>query len=130
MATPTIDALAQAIATDLNAEVDYWPEFERKEITSERILVVPSGIDYKQLSRADVQTDYHFSVGVLRRIRNEDEVSDLVERVQSFGRTMVGRKFGSIRCVEVKYEPLYSIDLLRERRQFTAVIRLTFRTIG
>lgn len=124
-----IDALAKSVALMINGVVDYWPEFERREITSERLVVVPTGMERGFASRGLCQTDYLIDVGVLRRV-TEDDVPLLVKQVGKFGRTLLGCHFGEAQCVEVKYEPLYSVEHLRERQQFTAVLRLRLRTIG
>ena len=127
MTEMTIDALANSVALQVEGAVDYWPEYDRKDITSERIVVTPEGIAYAHMSRNLVQTDYLIAVGILRRA-TEDDVPGLVKKVQRLGRMLLGRQFIAARCVDVKYDPLYSIDHLRERRQFTAVLRLTLRT--
>lgn len=127
----SIHAIAQDLAQMVGGTVDYLPEFERREIVEKKIIVVPQGIERTQLSRADVQTDYTFSVGVLKRIASEDELPEMIDEVQALGRSILGaRSTLGGRFIAVDYEPLYAVDLLRERRQFTAVLKITFRTVN
>lgn len=127
----TINTLAIELAETIGGTVDFIPEFERREIIEKKIIVVPQGIERTQLSRADVQTDYTFSIGVLKRIASEDELPGMIEEVQALGRSILGSHsiYGG-RCIAVDYEPLYAVELLRERRQFTAVLKVTFRMVN
>lgn len=121
-------SVAQMVALDIDAEVDYWPEFGRREISSEKLLVVPAGVTYTRLSRATVATDYILHIGLLRRV-TEDDVPGLVERLQTLGKKLLDKLYNGFRCVSVVYDPLYAVNLLRERRQFTGIIKVTLRGI-
>lgn len=126
----TINTLAMELAETIGGTVDFIPEFERREIIEKKIIVVPQGIERAQLARAVVQTDYIFSIGVLKRIASEDELPGMIEEVQTLGRSILGSySIHGGRCIAVDYEPLYAVELLRERRQFTAVLKVTFRMV-
>ncbi len=121
-----IERLATAVALRLDGTVTHWPEYERREVTREQVLIVPSGIAYKFLSRAHTQADYHLDVGVLRRA-TEDDIPALLKRVETLAKGLTGAVFEGFRCIEVKHEPLYSLEYLREKRLFVGILKLTFR---
>lgn len=125
-----IDAVAQAVALHHSAEVDYWPEFNRADITSRRVIVVPSGIEFTRESRGDVVASFTLLLGVLQRVTSEDDVPELVAYIQTLGRSLLGQSFAGCRVVSAEYDPLYAPELLREKGQFTGVIKLTLRGVA
>ena len=56
-----------------------------------------------------------------------DPLMALVEELQALFRLRRLSGFPPAICIRTANEPLYSIDHLDEYRQFTSVIRLTFR---
>nr|DAQ58219.1 MAG TPA: hypothetical protein [Caudoviricetes sp.] len=123
-----IERLAMAIALQIDGFVTFWPEYERRDIVSEKRLVVPSGIVYKQLNRRDTQKDYRIDIGLLSRA-TEDDVGPLVEKLEGLAKRFVGGSVNGLACVDVRHDPLYSVELLREKRLFVGVLKLTFRGV-
>ena len=124
--------LAQAVADEISvpgeAEVAFAPEFDLKGLKEMKIVVVPSGLEMKPISRSSSEDTMRIQVGVLRQC-SEDDIVDLVNTVITIGRGFLDRKVAGATCVDVKYVPLYSPEHLRERRQFTGVVELVFKSV-
>ena len=124
--------LAEAVAAEISApgeaEVAFAPEFDLKDLKEMRVVVVPSGLEMKPISRSASEDTMHIQVGVLKRC-TEDDIVDLVNTVVSIGRGFLDRRVAGAVCTEVKYLPLYAPEHLRERRQFTGVVELVFKSV-
>ena len=122
-------ALAEAVAAELadyRAEVLFCPEFELREIDEMKVVVVPLAVEYKTVSRAAHEEILKVQIGFLKRC-DEDALAGLLDTVEGLGLRFLGRKFGDAACVGVAYNPIYSPEHFRERRQFTSVIELSFK---
>ncbi|OQA79892.1 MAG: hypothetical protein BWY31_04134 [Lentisphaerae bacterium ADurb.Bin242] len=123
--------IANAVAAELSdyhAEVLFFPEFELRELEEMRVVVVPTGTEYKTLSRAAHEELPKVQVGFLKR-GCEDELPELLQLVEGLGLGFLNRRLAGAMCVCVAYNPIYSPEHLRERGQFTSVIELTFKTV-
>lgn len=123
--------IAEAVTAELaeyNAELVFFPEFELRELETMRVAVVPTGTEYKILSRSSHEEVLKVSVGFLKR-GCEDELSELLKLVEGLGVGFLGRNLAGATCVAVAFNPIYSPDHLRERSQFTSVIELAFKQI-
>ena len=103
----------------------YAPELDLKGIKELRIIVAPAGLDMKPISRGFCEDALKIHIGVLKKC-TEDDLPDLVNTVVTIGRSFLDKRLEGATCVKVAYNPLYFPDHLRERRQFTGVIELTF----
>ncbi|MGN0847880.1 MAG: hypothetical protein ACI4RA_10920 [Kiritimatiellia bacterium] len=121
-------AVADAISVPGEAEVSFAPEFDLKGLREMKVVVVPSGLEMKPISRSASEDTMHIQVGVLKKC-TEDEIVDLVNTVITIGRSFLDRKVAGATCVDVKYLPLYAPEHLRERRQFTGVVELVFKSV-
>ena len=89
----------------------------------------PGGVAHSLLSRAHREDALQVQVGVLKRT-TEDEVVDLVSFVEGLAVGFLGKILGGCaRCTKTEHVPLYVPEHLRERRQFTGVVELTFKEI-
>ena len=122
------EAVAAEITEPVKAEVLFAPELDLKTLKEMRIIVVPVGIDMKPLSRGCSEDSLKVQIGVLKKC-TEDDVPELVKLVETLGRGFLDKRLADATCMAVKYNPLYSPEHLRERRQFTGVIELTFLTV-
>lgn len=120
------EGVAKAVSDD--AEVQFIPEFDLKALKEMRVVVVPAGIGHKMKARTIREDDLKIHVGVLKRC-TEDEVVDLINTVSGIGLDLLYREIEGAKCIMVEYSPLYHPDHLREKRQFTGVLELTFREI-
>ena len=110
--------LAEAVASEIGeagtAEVMFAPELDLKGLREMRIIVVPLGLEMKPIARKS----------------SEDEVVDLINTVVTIGKDFLDKKLEGATCLDVKYNPLYSAEHLRERRQFTGVVELHFKAVS
>lgn len=124
--------MAEAVAAELaeyHAEVMFFPEFELRELEAMRVAVVPTGTEYKTVTRSSHEELLKVQIGFLKR-GCEDELPELLQLVEGLGLGFLNRKLAGATCVGVSYNPIYSPEHLRERGQFTSVIELTFKRFG
>jgi len=123
--------LANLVADKLHeyhAEVRFAPEFDLRNLETMRIVVAPHSTEYKALTRTAHEELIKIQIGVLKRC-SEDELSAMLPFVETLGLSFLNKKLGGAMCVGVAYDPIYSAEHLRERRQFTSVIELTFKLV-
>ena len=121
--------LAEAVASEVEGELMCAPELDLKGIREMRVIVVPAGLGVKPISRGASEDSMKIQVGVLKKC-TEDEVVDLVNTVITIGRSFLDRKLAGATCTHIEYNPLYDPTHLRERRQFTGVVELTFKAVS
>ena len=118
--------LAEAVAASIEgAELSFAPEYDLKGLKTRKIVVVPAGIESKPTARDRLEDRYKIHVGLLKKC-TEDDVPELVREVVRIGQGFLQKYVGGMRCMKTEYVPLYSPEHLRERRQFTGVVELTF----
>ena len=123
--------LAEGVARDIgDAEVELAPEFSLKDVKEKmRIVVVPVGIKHRMVTRSHREDILAIQVGVLRKA-TEDDLVDLVNYVQTLALHFLHRTICGAKCVKVEHSPLYVPDHMRERRQFTGIIELSFKEVN
>lgn len=121
--------LAEAVASEVEGDLMFAPELDLKGIREMRVIVVPAGLGVKPISRGASEDTMKIQVGVLKKC-TEDEVVDLVNTVITIGRSFLDRKLAGATCTHIEYNPLYDPTHLRERRQFTGVVELTFKAVS
>ena len=121
--------LAEAVASEVEGDLMFAPELDLKGIREMRVNVVPAGLGVKPISRGASEDSMKIQVGVLKKC-TEDEVVDLVNTVITIGRSFLDRKLAGATCTHIEYNPLYDPTHLRERRQFTGVVELTFKAVS
>lgn len=121
--------LAEAVASEVEGDLMFAPELDLKGIREMRVIVVPAGLGVKPISRGASEDSMKIQVGVLKKC-TEDEVVDLVNTVITIGRSFLDRKLAGATCTHIEYNPLYDPNHLRERRQFTGVVELTFKAVS
>ena len=122
--------LAEGVAEEIGdgAEVMFAPEFDLKGIKEKRIVVVPAGIETKPNARDYLEDRLKVQVGILKKC-TEDDVPALIREAVALGRRFLHKWVARVRCVKAECNPLYSPEHLRERRQFTGVVELTFLSV-
>lgn len=125
--------LAEAVAAELSdygAEVSLAPEFDLGDVKDMKVVVVPAGVAHNLVARGHHEDVVKVQVGILKRA-SRDEVVDLVSFAEYLAVGFLGRILcGSARCMKAENAPLYVPEHLRERRQFTGVVELTFKEIA
>ena len=120
---------AESVASEVEGDLMFAPELDLKGIREMRVIVVPAGLGVKPISRGASEDSMKIQVGVLKKC-TEDEVVDLVNTVITIGRSFLDRKLAGATCTHIEYNPLYDPTHLRERRQFTGVVELTFKAVS
>ena len=124
--------LAEAVAAELadyHAEVSFCPEFKLRDIDEMKVVVVPLAVEYKTISRAVHEQVLKVQIGFLKRC-DEDALNGLLRTVEGLGLGFLGRKLADATCFGVAYNPIYFPEHFRERRQFTSVMELSFKTFS
>ena len=138
-----ITDIAEAVKDELNdsefsqtfkAVRAYQPVYELPEMKTLHVTVVPRGVEVETSARNLVQHDYGIDVAVQKRFdKNEpdelDPLMTLVEEIIAFFRLRRLEDVPTAICVKAANEPVYSPDHMEKFRQFTSVIRLTFRVV-
>ena len=125
----TLAKSVQAELKDYNAELQLVPEFTLRELDKMKVVVVPFDMEYKFFSRNKKEKVLKLQIGFLKRA-TEDELDGLLTFVSETGFKLLGKKFNDVFCTAVAYNPLYSPDQMRENRQFTCIMELTFLEIN
>ena len=122
--------LADAVAASLGegAEVSFAPEFDLKGPKTRKLVVVPAGIESKPTARDRLEEHLKIQIGLLKKC-TEDDVPALVREVIRIGQGFLQKYVAGLRCMKTEYVPLYAPEHLRERRQFTGVVQLTFLSV-
>jgi hypothetical protein len=124
--------LAEGIAKKIgkDARVSLAPDFTLKEVKDAlRIVVVPVGVAHRMLSRSHREDQFKVQLGVLRK-STEDELEKLVTDVQKLALSFLHAEIGGAVCTQVEHAPLFVPDHLKERRQFTGIVELTFKEVA
>ncbi|MFB3894445.1 MAG: hypothetical protein ACE15C_20785 [Phycisphaerae bacterium] len=141
---PVITDIADAVAAELNGN-DFGtplaavrstkpPEFELADMKDLRVTVVPRGWDSQTATRAAAQCDYQIDIGVQKKVASGDNpeldaLVGLVERIADHFRTHRLTAMPSAVWVRNENVPLYAPEHMKELRQFTSVLTLTFRVL-
>ncbi len=141
MGHPAIDiaaAVAQELATAVllpavTIERLYRPQFELKDLTDPRVLVVPKSVRTEILSRVENRTTVEVDVAVQGRV-NPDSLDDLdammslVDQISAFLNRRRLAAAPSARWSATAHPAIYVPDHLIEQRVFTSVMTLTYQT--
>ncbi len=141
--TATINAIADAVATALNAADwpieftavrSYQPTFELQQMSELKVSVVPPKVESVRAARGLWEQLYTVEIGVQKRpeeLTNAylDPLVELAEAIAIYWETHKdltagGRQF---RCMTVVTETVAYPDDLAERQMFTSVVCLTFK---
>ena len=144
---PVITDIADAVVAELNnapegtfgqaftAQRLNLPEFDLKDMQDLHVTVVPKGVEIAAASRANSQYDWQIDVAVQKKLASADQSEQdgliaLVEEIATFLARRPLSAFPAAVWVRAELPTLYSPEHLRELRQFTSVLTLTYRTIG
>lgn len=135
----TLTDIADAVAVELNqgsfdlpftAQRLNLPEFDLAEMGTLHVTVVPKGVKESYLARNAAQVDYSVDVGVMKRFSDQadqDAMLGLAEEIRTFFRLRRLATYPAAICVGSENDPIYDPAHMREKRQFTSVLTLTFR---
>jgi len=124
-------AIAQEVTealSEFGAVLEFFPEFDLRELEERRVVVVPAGTQYRSLSRNAHEEFPSIQIGVLQRATAAD-LPGLLLFTEKLGLRFLNKRLGGAICSGVAYDPIYSPEHLRERGQFVSVIELTFKAV-
>ena len=108
------------------------PEFELSELLSLRVTVVPKSVEITPVTRDSSCFDVAIDIGIQQKIAKDTDaqvsrLSGIVSEIVLFlnKRDLAIAKFKSI-----ANEPVYIPEHLSEKRLFTSIITVTYRTIS
>lgn len=131
-----ITTIADGIATLLNdgtgedeiiAVVDYVPDFNLKDLDERKIIIVPTGCDWDNLTRGKVSRTYVFEIGVLQRLSGESDIEDFCESVISIGDRLKNSMIGDYRCMMVETIQLYNPSDYKQSKKAVGVLRARYK---
>lgn len=120
-----------AFSQSITAVRHYQPKFDLKEMDQLHVSVVPRSISENRLSRALTAFDCEVDIGIQQRNDMDqdslDALSQLVSEIADLLRDNPLWGMPESRLIELNNEPVFAPDHLDELRQFTSVIRATYR---
>jgi len=141
---PVITDIADAVTAELNGldpvtplaavRSTKPPEFELADMKTLHVTVVPKGWDSQTATRAAAQCDYQIDIGVQKKCDTGDNAEldgllALVERIADHFRAQRLAAMPNAVWVKTENTPLYAPEHMKELRQFTSVLTLTFRVL-
>jgi hypothetical protein len=128
LADELVVALNQAFGPSLPAQRVYWTSEQVERLTDKRIVVVPTSKQRNQLTRGQEQWELVLDVAVQQKIAvtnaTIDPLMTLVEQVETF----IGNQSLTLgRILEVRNEPIYSEEHLKQFGVFTSLLVCTYR---
>ena len=133
-----ITDLAQAVADALNtgtfsmdfaAERVALPDFELADMKDLHVTVVPREVESALLDRGHDSHDVKVDVAVQKKLTSlaNEEIDPLMALVQEISAHLNRRNLVGALWRKTENKPVYSPEHLREMRQFTSVLTLTYR---
>jgi hypothetical protein len=138
---PLIAQIAQAVTDELNASAilpgvtavrSYAPQYELPEMDILHVTVVPKGLTVAAVGRSANQYDCQIDIAVQKRFQTDapaelDPLMNLVEEIAGFFRLKRLSAFPAAAWIKTEHNPIFAPEHMRELRQFTSVITLTFK---
>lgn len=123
-----IETVAMELATAIGAQVDYVPQFELKDFRKEKLLVLPIGSKYEQISRGKKEIKINLEIAYVKRVQ-EKEITALLEKMQDLVQTIQNiRLYGGKGYVsEVLNTPCYDVDAMITEKKFLSVMSVEIR---
>jgi hypothetical protein len=134
--------IANAVAAELNGSV-IWPEgvtavmnlkpeFELKDLKNLKVTVVPRALKLSSETRRDGGREVKVDIGVQRKTADPDILAELFQLVEDIAGLFERKRLSQYQhavCVGIENDPIYDPEHLRQMRQFTSVITLTFKVL-
>lgn len=135
--TEVADAVAAKItganlAPGLVAERILLPVFELKDMKTLKVSVVPKARKIIQEARNANTDEVQIDIGVQKKISDDSELDGLLKLVEDIAALFKAERLEGYKraiCIKVENEPVYDHEHLRQLRQFTSVITLTFKVL-
>lgn len=128
-------AIIETVARDIQAlisesEIDYVPDYELKDFKSERVVIVPVGIQYSNLTRGTKEVLVNLEIGICKRIK-EAELPDMLDKVEKITTTLLNTQLVNARgyVKEVINNPAYDVQSMVSNATFLTVLQVQVRVI-
>lgn len=132
--------VAQAVADALNGQefsVPFTtervaiPEFDLAAMQELHVTVVPRQVDSEVLDRGRDAHDVKVDVAVQKKVASiaNEEIDPLLALVQEVADFLNRRNLDNAVWKKTENNPVYSPEHLREMRQFTSVLTITYRVV-
>lgn len=128
-------AILEIVAKDIQAlvadsEVDFVPEFELKDFKNERVVIVPVGVQYSNLTRGTKEVLVNLEIGICKRIK-EAELPDMLDKVEKITTTLLNTQLVNARgyVKEVINNPAYDVQSMVSNGTFLTVLQVQVRVI-
>lgn len=128
-------AILEIVAKDIQAlvadsEVDFVPEFELKDFKNERVVIVPVGVQYSNLTRGTKEVSVNLEIGICKRIK-EAELPEMLDKVERITTTLLNTQLVNVRgyVKEVINNPAYDVQSMVSNGTFLTVLQVQVRVI-
>ena len=121
-----------ALTPEFVAERTLLPRYDLKALKQLKVSVVPKGRKMTQGTRIHSIDEVKIDIGVQKKISNDSELDGLLKLVEDICALFKAERlagFARAICIKKENEPIYDPGHLRQFRQFTSVITLTFKVL-
>ena len=110
------------------------PVYELADLKNLTVTVVPKSVEITNITRDMSQYDMQVDIGIQKHLASGDNIDtvvnslgDLVDEIIEYMRTK--SPLAGVSWVEMKNDPVYSMEHLIEKRTFTSVITLAYKAM-
>jgi hypothetical protein len=133
IADAVVDILNAAdLDMEFTAERTLLPIYDLKSLKILKVSVVPKGRKITQGARVLTIDEIQIDIGVQKKISDDSELDDLLKLVEDIVSLFPAERLEGYPlaiCIKKENEPIYDPGHLRQFRQFTSVITLTFKVL-
>lgn len=116
------NAVASALS-EYGAEVALAPDFDIRDLKGIRVVVLPYGRKAKLATRISHQNQFVINVAIIQKA-NGMQAEENISKAEEIGAKLLGAKLVNGSCLQVEWDPLYSVDELREKGLFISVLKI------
>ena len=129
------DALAEALSADelslpVTAERRYLPQVDLEDADTLHVFIAPRAIATSLATRTSTEDLYTVDIAVIKRAATDaeaDTLAGLVAEIADWTRFRGLSGMPGAVWTGVEVNPVFAPEHLKERRQFTSVISVTYR---
>ena len=121
---------SSGMSPEFTAERTLLPVYDLKALKTLKVSVVPKGRKITQGTRIHTIDEIQIDIGVQKKISNDSELDILMKLVEDICILFKAERlegYPTAICVKKENEPIYDPGHLRQFRQFTSVVTLTFK---
>ena len=114
------------------ATMNLKPEFELKDLKNLKVTIVPRALKFSSETRRDGGREVKIDIGVQRKTADPEILAELMQLVEDIAGLFERKRLNQYQhaiCVGIENDPIYDPEHMRQMRQFTSVITLTFKVL-